>query len=588
VSPRWCKVGPFSMDLEERVLLREGKPVTLTPKLFETLRVLVEMHGRIVEKDELLKQVWPDAFVEEGNLSVNVFRLREALSDNEGSHQYIETIPRRGYRFVAAVTQGATATGGQAGQRSASAQDGDVHAVAVLPFENMSHDASQDYLADGMTDALITALSKTGRLRVISRTSVLQYGNARKPLPEIARELGVEFIVEGSVLQIGNRVRIAAQLIDGARDHHIWAERYEEDFSDMFSLLDQTAMAVASAVAGTMGKPAGALAGTAKRIAPEAWQAYMKGRHELNRFTQAGLFAAIEWYGKAIQADPNFGLAYSALALIYSAMASPLAALPPRELFGKAEAAARKALSIDGSNAEARWVLGLTEIMFHWNWKAGERETRLALAIDPSNAAAHTVMAVYHIVAGENSRAVDECEQACLLDPFSPNIRRVLYLSMYLARQYEEAKERILADKDRLSGFFQYHGAVGVCAIRDEDWETAGREFQMAVESSGGSSHMKAGQGYALAASGRVAEARAIYQDLIQQAKSRYVPATDLAILATGLGETEEALDWLDKAYEERSTHLIFIAIDFFFVPLRKIPRFCDLVRRMGLPTVPA
>jgi TolB-like protein/Flp pilus assembly protein TadD len=588
-SPRMLRFGPYLADFRAGELRKSGSRIRLQEKPLRVLALLAAKQGQLVTREELKKRLWPDkTFVDfEAGLNTAVSKLREALCDNSEKPRYIETIPRRGYRFVATVTHAETAAKGHGAQSVVSAEESNILSVAVLPFENLSADASQEYLSGGMTEALIAALSKIRHLRVISRTSVLQYQKIRKSLPEIAHELGVQFIVEGSVLQIGNRVRITAQLIDAARDQHVWAERYEEDFSNMLSLLDWTAVTVASAVAGKVGQPIGALTKSAQRIGPEACHAYLKGRHEFYRFTEQGLWAAIDWYEKAIQADPNFALAYSAMAHAYCAMVVPLATLPPRELFARAEAASRKALSIDTSNAEARWALGLTEIMFHWNWKAGARETRLALALDPNNAPAHTIMAIYYVLAGQSRLAVNECEHASLLDPFSPFIRTTLHICLYLVRHYEEAKERMLADHDRLFGFFKYHCVVGLSAIRDQDWETAISEFQRAVDTSGGCTFMKAHQGYALAASGRLAEARAILQELLRLAESRYVPATDFAVLALGLRDIDGALDWLEKAYEERSTYLIYLTHDALFDPLRTEPRFQNLVQRVGLPGAP-
>lgn len=325
-----------------------------------------------------------------------------------------------------------------------------------------------------------------------------------------------------------------------------------------------------------------------QRISPEAGQAYLKGRHEFYRYTEAGLLSAIQWFEKAIMADPNFSLAYSAMAHAYCAAVSPVDAFPPGTLFGKAGDAARKALSLDASNAEARWVLGLTEMMYGWNWKAGEREIRLALAIDPNNAPARVAMAIYHLLTGQHDWAIRECEYACLLDPFSPFIRTALPQSLLLVRQFDAAKAQLLADKELLTGFFKYHCALGLCAVQNQRWRSAILEFRKAVETSGGSFFMKARLGYALAVSGRHAEARAIYQELLHAAQSRYVAATNLAVLALGQRDTNEALDWLDKAYAERATHLIFIMSDALFDPLRKLARFRDLVERIGLPNVQA
>ena len=274
--PPTLRFGPYLIDFRAGELRKNGSRIRLQEKPLRVLALLAERQGQLVTRQELKKHLWPeDTFVEfEAGLNTAVSKLRDALSDNAGKPRYIETIPRRGYRFLAPVTVAEAVSDGRSRQGSAPAENSGVHSVAVLPFENLSDDASQDYLADGMTDTLITALSKTDSLRVISRTSVLQYQNVRKPLPEIARELGVDFIVEGSVLQIGTKVRIAAQLIDGARDQHLWSERFEGDSSEILLLMDRAALTAASTVARKIGQPSGAVTGSTRRIAPETSQAY--------------------------------------------------------------------------------------------------------------------------------------------------------------------------------------------------------------------------------------------------------------------------------------------------------------------------
>ena len=584
-SPPTLKFGPYLADLRTGELHKNGARIRLQEKPLRVLALLAERQGQLVTREELKKHLWPDdTFVDfETGLNTAVSKLRDALSDNTEKPRYIETIPRRGYRFIATVILAERASDGHGACQSAQDEDSGVHSVAVLPFENLSGDASEDYIADGMTDTLITALSKTGGLRVISRTSVMQYRNARKPLPEIACELGVEFVVEGSVLQIGSSVRIAAQLIDGARDQHLWAESYEGNLDEILPLLDRTAVAAASAVARKMGQPTEPPAGSTRRISPEASQAYLKGRHEFYRFTEAGLLASIDWYEKAIQADPNFALAYSAMAHAYCAMVTPVSALAPNELFGKAESLARKALSLNDSIAEARYVLGLTELMYRWDFKTGEKETRQALALDPNDATARLVLAIFHMIAGEKSLAVSESEYACILDPFSPFTQTGLTYCLYIAREYQAFKESLEASRARLTGFFKFHILQGLFEIHERRWELAVEEFRKALEASGGCSYAKAHLGYALAASGRHSEARALIEEMLQLAKVRYVPALDFAIVAIGLGDSKNALDWLDKAHQERSNYLIFIAHDAIFDPLWAEPRFQNLVQRVGL-----
>jgi serine/threonine-protein kinase len=264
-------------------------------------------------------------------------------------------------------------------------------------------------------------------------------------------------------------------------------------------------------------------------------------------------------------------------------MVVPVSALRPGELFGKADVLARKTLSLDDSIAEARFVLGLVELIYRWGWGAGERETRQALALDPNNATARIVLAIFHLVAGGNSRAVSECEHACLLDPFSPFTQTALHYCLYLARQYPELKESLEADRVRLTGFFKFHILQGLYEIHKQRWEPAIEEFRKALDAAGGCSYAKAHLGYALAAGGQHTEARALFQEMLQLAEVRYIPALNFAIVEIGLGDNNEALNWLDKAYQERSSYLIYIVHDAICDPLRAESRFQNLVQRLGL-----
>jgi TolB-like protein/Flp pilus assembly protein TadD len=584
-GPPTLKFGSYVADFRTGELFKNGARIRLQEKPLRALAILAERQGQLVTREDLRRRLWPDdTFVDfETGLNTAVSKLRDALSDSSEKPRYIETIPRRGYRFLVPVTVGESPADARGMRRPGPSEGAPVRSVAVLPFENLSGDPGQDYLSDGMTDTLITVLSKIGALRIISRTSVMQYRKVQKPLSEIARELGVEFVVEGSVLQIGDRVRIAAQLIDGAQDRHLWVETYEGDFSEMLSLLDRTSESVAFAVARKMGQSVGSPARPSRRIDPCASQAYLKGRHAFYRYTEEGLRAAIEWYQKAIEADPNFALAYSAMAHAYCAMVAPVSALAPGELFGKAEALARKALSLDDSIAEARFVLGLRELMYRWDFEAGAREAGQALALDPNSATARVVLSICHLMIGENTRAVHECEHACLLDPFSPFTLTALTYSLYLTRRFPDLKENLDAGRARLTGFFKFHILQGLSDIHERRWEPAIDEFRKALNASGGCSYAKAHLAYALASSGRHTEARGLIQEMLQLAAVRYIPAIDIAIAIIGLGDTSEAIDWLEKAYQERSSYLIFVVHDTIFDPLWLDPRFQNLVQRLGL-----
>src|SRR5947208_450669 len=462
--------GPFRLESSEHRLLRDGEPVSLPHKAFEVLLALVENPGRLVLKEDLLKRVWPGMFVEEANLAVAVSQLRKLFSDRQnGEHHYhyIETVRSIGYRFVAlvqivqpmpeaypqtapvqsiaavtvlpaedlprkapglrrlwpvplrlgvagiilALLFGFSRGGGWRDRLLRRASAPQIESIAVLPLENLSHDPAQEYFADGMTEALITDLGKIGALRVISRTSVMRYRGTKKPVPEIAGELNVDAIVEGSVQRFGDRVRITANLIHARTDRHMWAESYERDLRDMLALQTDVARAIAQEIQIKLTPQQKARLASAPPTDPAAYQLYVNGRTHLETWTDSGIRVAMDYFERAIQKDPLSAIAYAGLAE---------AAVRAGETAAKARAAALSALQADDELSEAHAVIGLVRFRYDWDWEGAESEFRRAIELDPNSTVAHHYYSHNLEVMGRTEEALVESKRWIELDPFSP------------------------------------------------------------------------------------------------------------------------------------------------------------------------
>jgi TolB-like protein/Flp pilus assembly protein TadD len=466
-----------------------------------------------------------------------------------------------------------------------------IRSIAVLPLENLSRDPGQDYFADGMTEALIGDLAKIGSLRVISRTSAMRFKGISKPLPEIARELSVDAIVEGSVLRSGDRVRITAQLIRGATDEHIWNDSYERDLKDVLALQSEVARAIAGRIRTAVTPEEKARLGSAppqslavREIDPRAHEAYLKGRYHLNKRTGAELLVAIEYFEAAIRTAPRYAPGYAGLAKCYLLLpAAGIGAAAPKDVLPKAKEAARHALAVDDSLSEAHSVLGYALTLHEWDWTGGERSFERALALDPSDATAHFWYGAHLAARGRLDEAIASARRARALDPVSPIVNAGVAWMLYLAGRYDEAVEHSRQALALDPAFAIGHLRLGTAYEGKGMLPEAIAELRKAVASSGESPDMVAALGHAHATAGDRGEARKILAGLKDLSQRRYVSAYHIAVVHAGLREKDEAFEWLQKAYEERSWGLAFLNVDPDAVPLRSDPRFSDLVHRLGL-----
>ena len=467
------------------------------------------------------------------------------------------------------------------------APPGRIGSLAVLPLDNVSGDPEQEYLADGMTEALITHLSKIGSLRVISRTSVMRYKGTRKPLPEIARELDVQAVVQGSVERSTDRVRSNVQLIDASTDRHLWSERYERALRDVLTLQGEIATAVSREVRVALPPTEQARLGRARPVDPWAHELYLKGRYFSNRRTPEALQLALKHYQEAVRADPAYAAAYGAIADTYGVLGtSAQGALDAREAMMKAREAALKALALDQDLAEAHLTLGWVLFRHDWNWEGAEREFRRAIQLDPGNSFPHQRYSIFLDTMGRHEEAFAEAERAIELDPLSPLILWNKAIALFAARRFDE----VLAQSQRVleldPSYMEAHRVIGEhYAYRGRVREAAG-----ALERGGMASRpwVLACLGVAHANAGQRKEARGVLEQLRTASTSRYVPPVAFVILHAALGENDAAFEWLDRAYAERSDFMVWLKVHAAFDPLRADPRFGAMLRRVGFPPDPA
>jgi TolB-like protein/DNA-binding winged helix-turn-helix (wHTH) protein/Tfp pilus assembly protein PilF len=643
-SPRLIRFGVFELDMRSGELQKQGRKIRLEGQPVQILIRLLENPGELVTREELHRKLWPaDTFVNfEHGLNAAIKRLRQALNDSADTPRFVETLPRRGYRFIAPI-QAVAASGDVSAANVAAAvtevpatrdlpelKDHDqvdlskkavvfvhqrwprawktagvallvvlgiftvwilrpgshpppiIRSLAVLPLENLSGDASQEYFSDGMTDELITELGQISGLRVISRTSIMTYKGAHKSLPQIAQELNVDAVVEGTVLRSGDQVRITAQLIEAAADKHLWAQSYEGKLHDMLALQKKVAQSIAEEIRIKLTPHEQAVLKNAKRVNPEAYEAYLKGRYSWNKRTADGLKKAAVYFNQAIEKDPNYARAYAGLADSYGLLGNwEYGVLAPKEAYPRAKAAATKALELDSTLGEAHISLAFCLDGFDWDWESAGREFRRGIELNPGYATGHHWYAWHLAALGRNDEAVAEMKKAESLDPLSLIISADLAEELLIAHRYDEAIRQSRTTMDLDPQFAVAHYELGQAFVQKHLYKEAITELQKAIALSGGSTTCTSNLAYAYAVSGMKNEAVEILNDLKNRSNYALSNAPEIALVYVGLGEKDQAMAWLEKAYADRFNPGVLLRPA--FDPLRSDPRFQDLLRRIGL-----
>jgi TolB-like protein/DNA-binding winged helix-turn-helix (wHTH) protein/Flp pilus assembly protein TadD len=617
------RFGLFEVDLDAAELRRQGLKIKLQDQPFQVLVMLLERPGEVVARGELQKRLWPaDTFVDfDRGLNRAVNKLRETLGDRSGSPRFIETMPRRGYRFIAPVEiSGAPVplTGADGSQPGKTFQKpallallaavfavavilllslgwipGGMHllgprvqprieSLAVMPLQNLSIDPAQDYFADGMTDGLITEVARIGSLRVISRTSIMRYKGVRKPLSVIAKELGVDAVVEGTIAYSSGKVRITAQLIRAFDDRHLWSEKYERDLGDALKLQGEVAQAIAAQVKIKLTLPQQERLLRERHVDPRAYAAYVEGSYFGSKVSGDSLTKSVALFTQAIEIDPAYADGYAGLSHAYYVIGM-LGLRPAGEAYPKAKAAAEKALELDTTVAEAYNTLAEVKKGYEWDWSGAEVEFKRALELNPSYSLAHAGYAGLLSNLGRHQDAVAHAWRARELDPVSVSANTAMGRILFRARRYDESiiacQKALEFDPNNASAFWW----MALSHEQKREFPEAIAELEKAVIFSGEGTLSRGLLANAYALAGDTGKASVVLGELKEMSKKKYVSPVDLAIVYTGLGDRDAAFQWLERAYQEHAMRIQELP-DATFDSLRADARFRDLVRRIGLP----
>jgi TolB-like protein/Flp pilus assembly protein TadD len=583
-AARLLRFGPFELDTRAGELRKRGTSLPLKGQPLQVLEILLRNSGDVVTREELRAQLWTsDTFVDfEHSLHNAIARLRDTLGDSATAPRFIQTLPRRGYRFVMEVE---SVDGEKRGAPSSSvnpqSRAPEIRALAVLPLADLSGDPAQGYFADGMTEALITSLAKIGKLRVISRTSVMAYKTTRKSLPRIARELNVDAVLEGSVLRSGERVRITAQLIHAHGDQHLWAESYERDLRDILAVQFDIAREVANQVRIMLTAEERTRLET-RPVNPQAHDLLLKARFQRNQRTEESVRKALTYFQSAIEIDPKWAEGYVGIADCYNILAY-YNGLAPKEAYSRSEKAARKALVLDPLLGEAHAAIGVVKRDYEWDWAGAEQHFQRAIELNPGCVDAYHWRGTMFGMLGRHRDALNEKMKALELDPLSPVYRTDVGRMHYFVREYDQAIENYRAALEVDPNFFLTHTLLGQAYLQKRMFKPALAALDAAMRLTGDSAFALSRLAHGQAVAGDTAKARSLLKRLQAIAKRKYVSAYDHALVHAGLRHEEETFTWLKRALEERSIWLGYLKVEPAFDALRGHPQFQSLLKRIGI-----
>lgn len=573
--------GPYQLDVAERLLLRNGETVPLTPKSFETLYVLVQNSGHVIDKGELMQRVWPDSFVEEGTLAQNIFTLRKILGGSRQAHEYIETIPRRGYRFVAKVNQRFSRSRQQPSAETLSPNPA-LKSIAVLPFKSISFDISDEHFGVGMADAIITKLSNVRSIITRPTSAIFKYNTLTHEPISAGLDLKVDLVLEGKMQQMGERIRVTVQLLKVESAVPLWAEKFDCKLMDLFELQDSISSQVIETLMIQLSRDERELLTRRYSANSEAYQEYLKGRYQWNKWTHEAFQKSIKHFERAIEIEPDFALAYTGLADAYNALefygyCSPHLTMPQMKF------AANKAIEIDETLAEAHLSLATTYMFYDWNWPGAEEEFRRSIELNSTYALAYQGYGMFLAAMGRYDEAIAKLKRALELDPVSPLISTTAGLIYYFAGQFDKAIDQYERTLEAEPNFILAHTSLGDVYLQIGMYKEAVAEFEEAIRLGGREPGLLSSLGHALAASGKREEATAILEELLEAAHRDYISPTAIATIYMGLEEIDKAFEMLQVAYYERSNRMVFLRAQPCFFPLHSDRRFAELLKCVGL-----
>jgi TolB-like protein/Flp pilus assembly protein TadD len=569
-SGRVVKFGIFEADLSARELRKSGARLRLQDQPFQVLALLLENAGRIVTRDDLREKLWPgDTFVDfDKGLNTAINKIREALGDSAESPRFVETLPRRGYRFLTV----------SADQRSSA-----IHSLAVLPLENLSHDPEQEYFADGLTEALISTLARIGALRVVSRTTAMHYKGVHRQLREIARELDVDAIVEGIVARSGDRVRISVQLIQASTDGLLWADSYERDLRDVLVLQAEVAGAIAKEIQVKLTPEEQAQLRRTRRVDADAYELYLQGRYHWNKRNLGGLTKGAEYFQKAVDCDPTYAAAYAGLADSASRLGFWMDATP-EEGCARGKAAALKAIELDDSLSEAHAALCYASVHYDFNISVAERAARRAIELNPRSEFALQGGALCLMQRGRAEDATAEILRAVQIEPRSMVLQWNAATFLWFARQYDQSISQTQKILELDSNAAQAHWILALNLVQKKKYDDAVEAMQQTVQISGPAPFYLGALGYVYAVAGSRDDALRVMNELHELSKRRHVSPHWIGLIYAALDEKDKAFLWLDRAHQEHAPWIAYAKAIPWFDNLRSDARFYCLLQRMNIP----
>ncbi len=614
------RFAAFEVDLRAGELRKSGIKIKIQEKPFQILALLLERPGELITREELREKLWTaNTFVDfDHSLGTAIAKLRQGLGDSAQNPRFVETVSSRGYRFLVPVENVLQAPGravppasqlrwlsstvavgllagallvgaflgldvGGARQWLLRHSNRPMGSLAVLPLENLSGDPAQEYLADGMTDQLITNLAQLGNVRVISRTSVMQYKGTKKPLRQIARELNVDAVVEGSVLRSGQRVRITAQLVDAGNDQHLWAQSYDRDFGDMLILQGEISQAIADEIRLKLIPQQGTQLAKNHHVDPQVQEAYLQGRYHLNKGDEEEIRKGIGYFQQAIARDPHDARGYAGLADSYVALSDYY--VPPSEILPQAKEASLKALELNDDLAEAHTSSGVVRFLYDWDWPRAESEFQRAIQLNPGLTDAHLWYGIFLGQMGRSGDAIAEVKNAETLDPLSLTVHVNAGWVLYLARREDEAIAEWRKTLDLEPQFATSHSSIWAAYVRESGFSGALAENQKGMRTDGDTLSLAALAGSYVASGNRVEAEKVLARlQMISDSKKYYVCPYEMATAHASLGNADKALGWLQKGIHERSGCIPDMKTDPRLDALRSNPRFQELLRQVGFP----
>lgn len=584
-SPKVYEFDGFRLEEAQLRLVYQNQPVPLKPKILDLLLFLIKKRGHLIAKDELLSEVWPDAVVEENNITVSMSILRKILGEGRGDRRFIETVPRRGYRFVADVTESSPPMlplSDSDREIQVELKDQPVDSLAVIPVQGNDNDFNVEYLSEGITESIINVLSRIPKLRVLACSTVFRFKKQDVDPQQVGNLLNVRAVMMIRVIRLGDKLIIRSELVNVADGSQLWGEQYKRSSSDILAVQEEIAKAITESLKFKLTRDDEINLSKRWTYNSEAYNLYLRGRYFWNKYSKEWVLKAIEVFNQAIEIDSNYALAYCGLADAYFRLSN--VHLPPREVLPKAKEAALKALAIDNDLAEAHSSLGLLKVYYDCDWKGAESEFRTALRLNPNLVLAHQRFGSYLTFMGRFEESIRHYETALDLDPFSLQINTNIATTYFLRGEYERAIHHLKKTSELEPNYMPTHFVLGWSLIQQGRLAEAIEEFQSIYKLDAEAYLAMGFMGYTHALAGQRAEAETLLNVLEEISQRKYVSPYNILVIQLALGRYDRVFELLEQLYQERNDWLVWLKVSPELQVIRDDARFKDLLKRVGFP----